>query len=456
MMIPQKFLVMKCVRILFILHVAGILFVAYKIYSSSTSQPGTTNASAREYFARKSNGNASSSVGFSSNNNVIEVQYTATVAELGENNDEFINEEEDEGEVNTDTVSDDEDNTDAATENIEQPEQGKQNNIAFQSKNVNRKKDDTRAGSSVLSQQTSKSNGPNLAYKKEPLGLPLSSLGTPHWTIMYAGKYSKSLYSPPANERPIQRLPGAIVIGSPNSGIRPLVDFLEMHPQIVPLKKEITFFDNQDRLQFFSSDFLSQMPVTYSNQVTVVRARFSYWTRKSICDLYFRNKMLKVIVVLRDPVSRILSQVTNSNKGRAGQLVVAQQGQTLKINNDTETAEWGRYVEYLKMWTQCFPKSQIHIVEWSDIMQRPSLTVHIIEGFLGVPYKLKADNFFRDEARRVYCIRPLHTKSKTCLSDKRGKIPELTPQEEALIYNFYSKHNEELFKLLGQRYHWGP
>uniref|UniRef100_A0A0B7B3Y4 Sulfotransferase domain-containing protein n=1 Tax=Arion vulgaris TaxID=1028688 RepID=A0A0B7B3Y4_9EUPU len=172
--------------------------------------------------------------------------------------------------------------------------------------------------------------------------------------------------------------------------------------------------------------------------------------------MYARSRNMKVIVVLRDPVSRILSQATTSSIEWDGQLIVAKHGHTMKVNNDTEPIEWGRYVEYLKMWIQCFPKSQIHIVEWSDIMQRPAQTVHKIEAFLGVPYKAREENFHRDEVKRVYCIRPLHIKRMVCLSQNKGKSPTLSPSVEAMIYRFYSKHNEELFRLLGQRFQWGP
>lgn len=79
-----------------------------------------------------------------------------------------------------------------------------------------------------------------------------------------------------------------------------------------------------------------------------------------------------------------------------------------------------------------------------------------IETFLGVQHVIRENNYYRDEAKRAYCIRPLHEKTTVCLSENKGKNPILSPEEVALIYQFYIKHNEDLFRLLGQRYEWEP
>lgn len=68
-----------------------------------------------------------------------------------------------------------------------------------------------------------------------------------------------------------KRLPSALIIGVKKGGTRALIDALEMHPQIVPAKREVHFFDNESLYEKGLQWYREQMPLAAENQVTTMR-----------------------------------------------------------------------------------------------------------------------------------------------------------------------------------------
>ena len=85
----------------------------------------------------------------------------------------------------------------------------------------------------------------------------------------------------PKNENCERRLPGCIVIGVYKCGTNEIIDFLKLHPhvEIFPtnIKKngyEMPYFRQHSSLHKKGNDWLkSQMPCSYSNQITVLKMR---------------------------------------------------------------------------------------------------------------------------------------------------------------------------------------
>lgn len=216
MMVPQKFLMMKCIRILLLLHIIGIVFVAYKIYSSSVSQSGSDSASASAYFNRRSEERVPSKKSAIVNDHVNEVEDDGLIVETvnDDENNESNNDDNDEGDnddkMEIETLIEDDDDDDPVARDIIEHDEDKQKSINYRIRNENRKEVRRPGVNPIVSEQSSKNKGQSLTAKKpgdQPLPPPQASSSQPHWTILYAGKYSQSLYSPPPNERPTQRLP---------------------------------------------------------------------------------------------------------------------------------------------------------------------------------------------------------------------------------------------------------
>ncbi|PYV68185.1 MAG: hypothetical protein DMG97_25425 [Acidobacteria bacterium] len=92
---------------------------------------------------------------------------------------------------------------------------------------------------------------------------------------------------------------------------------------------------------------------------------------------------LKVILILRNPIERTWSHV----RFDWGHLVLDGPGQLDKIRkfiDDPNQALRGDYVRTLDIWSSCFPKEQLFIGFYDDIVERPQVVLGNICQFLGV------------------------------------------------------------------------
>ena len=115
-----------------------------------------------------------------------------------------------------------------------------------------------------------------------------------------------SRYKPPKNESCRRRLPQCVILGMRKCGTQELLDFLSMHPNIVRRGKpvyEINCFLSDENLKKCAP----KMPCSYSDQITMTKSSI-YFTTPSVAErLYKYNKTLKMILLVREPVERLLS-----------------------------------------------------------------------------------------------------------------------------------------------------
>ncbi|KAK6983193.1 heparan sulfate glucosamine 3-O-sulfotransferase 1 [Biomphalaria glabrata] len=281
--------------------------------------------------------------------------------------------------------------------------------------------------------------------------------GREHWTINELGRYNVSLFSPPPGETPKRRFPKAIIIGAGKCGTRALLEFLQMHPYVVAANSEVHFFDQDEHFQKGFTYYKSKMPLSYSNQVTIEKTPSYIWSERAIHEIYKLNRNMKLILIIKDPVVRVISQAIRSSPDNPESTFIQEHEGTLRVSNESRTVDWGIYVKYIKLWLQVFPKSQLHILESRDFVTNPTLEIQRLEYFLGIPRMITEKNFYFNKSKGFYCMRPFHLKTIVCLSSGKGMPhPKINPILENLLYKYYRPHNEALFQLLGKRYDWTP
>ncbi|KAH9490433.1 Heparan sulfate glucosamine 3-O-sulfotransferase 5 [Bulinus truncatus] len=276
-----------------------------------------------------------------------------------------------------------------------------------------------------------------------------------HWTISQLGTYNTSLFSPPPGEVPKRRFPKAIIIGAGKCGTRALLEFLTIHPYIVTANSEVHFFDLDENFKKGFLWYKSHMPLSFSNQITIEKTPSYIWSERAAHEIYKLNKNMKLILIVKDPVVRVISQAIRSSPENPEAMFIREHDGVLRIANESHTVDWGVYVKYIKMWLKVFPKSQLHIIESSQFITDPASEIQKLEQFLGIPHMITDKNFYYNQSKGFYCMRPFHTDAIICLSSGKGiPHPKINPIFEKLLYAYYSPHNEELFKLLGRKYDW--
>jgi hypothetical protein len=193
-----------------------------------------------------------------------------------------------------------------------------------------------------------------------------------------------------------------IVIGAQKSGTTALDFYLRFHPEIgLPIRKELHFFNNNHLFQLparlreihyhqFFCDFAQ--PDKLLGEATP-----NYMVETLFMDrIHAYNSALKLIVILRDPVSRAYSH-WNMQRDRDIEHRTFEQAireNIIEIKNKLLTDErfnylqWGEYARQLKYVSTLFPREQVLIVFQGDLRTSPLKTMNQITQFLDVsPFK---------------------------------------------------------------------
>merc|ERR1719277_2985642 len=141
-------------------------------------------------------------------------------------------------------------------------------------------------------------------------------------------------------DEPVKRLPDAIVFGIRKGGTRAILEFLRVHPQVVAAKRELHFFDRRenyyknydstrkdDNYEVNYDWYKSRMQPSRKNQVSMEKTPRYFIVnraprlikqmdavRRADCTAEerrlksnFQCRPVKLILVVRDPVDRLIS-----------------------------------------------------------------------------------------------------------------------------------------------------
>ncbi|NXE19670.1 HS3SB sulfotransferase, partial [Ardeotis kori] len=107
-----------------------------------------------------------------------------------------------------------------------------------------------------------------------------------------------------------KRLPQAIIVGVKKGGTRALLEFLRVHPDVRAVGAEPHFFDrNYERGLAWYRDL---MPRTLEGQITMEKTPSYFVTKEAPARISSMSKGTKLIVVVRDPVTRAISDYTQT------------------------------------------------------------------------------------------------------------------------------------------------
>lgn len=114
---------------------------------------------------------------------------------------------------------------------------------------------------------------------------------------------------------PQSHLPGALLIGVKKSGTRALLEFVRLHPGVRASGCEVHFFDKHYKkgIQWYRS----QMPPTIEGQITMEKTPSYFITKEVPKRVHLMNPTVKLLVVVRDPVTRAISDYTQAASKKA-------------------------------------------------------------------------------------------------------------------------------------------
>lgn len=270
-------------------------------------------------------------------------------------------------------------------------------------------------------------------------------------------------------------------MGVRKCGTRALLEFLSIHPRIRKVTDELHFFDDDRKYNLGLEWYLKQMPVSHSSDVVIEKTPAYFVTDLVPERIYAMNASIKIILIVRDPVTRLISDYAQlaSNKAKKDRpmdsfedVIMLPSG---KINSNYKGIRISLYAVYFSRWIkvmiqvmnewdssftflyihgQLFSKNQIHVVDGDQFVYDPLAELQKIESFLGLPHLITRDNFIYNTTKGFYCIRQ-DDGGERCLNKNKGrKHPDINSLVIRKLRRFYEPYNKYFYKLTGRKFAW--
>ncbi|XP_069785571.1 heparan sulfate (glucosamine) 3-O-sulfotransferase 3-like [Narcine bancroftii] len=256
----------------------------------------------------------------------------------------------------------------------------------------------------------------------------------------------------------LRRLPEALIIGVKKGGTRALLEFMRLHPAVRALGAEPHFFDRHygKGLQWYRN----LMPKALDGQIVMEKTPRYFVTAEAPARIHAMSKDTKLIVVVRDPVTRAISDYTQIISKAAD----IPSFETLTFKNRTTglvDASWspiwiGIYAQHLENWLQYFPLSQMHFVSGEKLITDPAGELGKVQDFLGLQRLITDDHFFFNETKGFPCLKKPQGNGKPhCLGKTKGRIhPNIDSRVVQKLRDFYRPFNRHFYQMTGQNFGW--
>ncbi|OWF39095.1 heparan sulfate glucosamine 3-O-sulfotransferase 5-like [Mizuhopecten yessoensis] len=261
---------------------------------------------------------------------------------------------------------------------------------------------------------------------------------------------------PPGTDK---RLPQSIIFGVRKCGTRAMLEFLGLHPQIRPADHEVHYFDDDVNYNMGIDWYKSQMPYSFHDQVTIEKSPRYFIAEKVPERISNMNSSIKLIVLLRNPTVRVISDYTQvyynkKAKGKAHDKLenLAIDLSTGEVNTRYKAVRISIYHQHFERWLKVFRPDQFHIVDGDNLIVRPWEEIAQVEEFLGLPHKITREHFYFNSTRGFYCMKLGHEK---CLGATKGRRHPFTdPVAVEKLRAFFKPHNQMLFQLINRTFDW--
>ncbi|KAM8824035.1 heparan sulfate glucosamine 3-O-sulfotransferase 6-like [Synchiropus picturatus] len=263
---------------------------------------------------------------------------------------------------------------------------------------------------------------------------------------------------PVSNTFGSKRFPQAIIIGVKKGGTRALLEFLRIHPDVRAVGAEPHFFDRfYDRgLEWYRS----LMPRTLDGQITMEKTPSYFVTKEAPSRVCTMNRQAKLIVVVRDPVTRAVSDYTQTLTKNPGlpsfQSLALKNSSTGLIDTTWSAVRIGLYAKHLENWLQYFPLSQFLFVCGERLVSDPAGEMGRVQDFLGLKRVVSDKHFYFNQTKGFPCLKkPEGSSRPRCLGKSKGRPhPQIPAEVLQRLRDFYRPFNHQFYQMTGQDFSW--
>lgn len=255
-----------------------------------------------------------------------------------------------------------------------------------------------------------------------------------------------------------KKLPQAIIIGVKKGGTRALLEFLRVHPDIRAVGAEPHFFDRnyENGLEWYRE----LMPKTLEGQITMEKTPSYFVTREAPARISAMSRETKLIVVVRDPVTRAISDYTQTLSKKPDipsfESLTFKNRTTGLIDTSWSAVQIGIYAKHLDNWLQYFPMEQLLFVSGERLISDPAGELGRVQDFLGLKRIITDKHFYFNQTKGFPCLKKAEGSSKPhCLGKTKGRThPNINPEVVQRLRDFYRPFNLKFYQMTGHDFGW--
>ncbi|XP_004433101.1 PREDICTED: heparan sulfate glucosamine 3-O-sulfotransferase 3B1 [Ceratotherium simum simum] len=255
-----------------------------------------------------------------------------------------------------------------------------------------------------------------------------------------------------------KQLPQAIIIGVKKGGTRALLEFLRVHPDVRAVGAEPHFFDRSyDKGLAWYRDL---MPRTLDGQITMEKTPSYFVTREAPARISAMSRDTKLIVVVRDPVTRAISDYTQTLSKRPD--IPTFESLTFRnrtaglVDTSWSAIQIGIYAKHLERWLRHFPLGQMLFVSGERLISDPAGELGRVQDFLGLKRIITDKHFYFNKTKGFPCLKKAEGSSKPhCLGKTKGRThPEIDREVVQRLRDFYRPFNLKFYQMTGHDFGW--
>uniref|UniRef100_A0ABM5FM91 Sulfotransferase n=1 Tax=Pogona vitticeps TaxID=103695 RepID=A0ABM5FM91_9SAUR len=255
-----------------------------------------------------------------------------------------------------------------------------------------------------------------------------------------------------------KRLPQAVIIGVKKGGTRALLEFLRVHPDVRAAGAEPHFFDrNYERGLTWYREL---MPRTLDGQITMEKTPSYFVTKEAPARISAMSKDTKLIVVVRDPVTRAISDYTQTLSKKPDiptfESLTFKNRTTGLIDTSWSAIQIGIYAKHLENWLLYFPIGQILFVSGERLISDPAGELGRVQDFLGLKRIITDKHFYFNKTKGFPCLKKAEGSSKPhCLGKTKGRThPSIDQKVVQRLREFYRPFNMKFYQMTGHDFGW--
>ena len=252
-----------------------------------------------------------------------------------------------------------------------------------------------------------------------------------------------------------KKLPDIMIVGMEKCGTASVRLFLSVHPKIFKPPSYITNEFNDPLMNITTvTNFLRDKPCTPEGMLRL--ERISTHAKPELLFQFVPN--LKIIAIVKEPVERALSHFIHYKKMNRGLLgnVPDDFDRAVTENEDVRSLVlfWSLYADRLRPWIRIFGMENVLVLDGDKFVTDPVTELKKAEIFIGIPPKIRQDNFIYSKEKGFYCVN--NNKGRgDCLSPNKGRPhPVMKKSTRQFLTDILKPSNEIFYQMIGRRFPW--